>query len=107
MKSLGLTRRGIKSKSTAPKADALTTWPSELLQKEIILGYFGLVCSFVQQTNIAKKIMVLTIHNFPNLCIFATTNTGHHVQQRNTSQKSMNSSRRQTGRGEAKGTHAS
>ena len=30
-KVIGLTRLGIKSKSTAPEADALTTRPSELL----------------------------------------------------------------------------
>ena len=30
-KVIGLTQRGIKPKSTAPEADALTTPPSELL----------------------------------------------------------------------------
>ena len=29
-KVIGLTRLGIKPKFTAPEADALTTWPSEL-----------------------------------------------------------------------------
>ena len=32
-KVIGLTQLGIKSKSTAPEADALTTRPSELLNK--------------------------------------------------------------------------
>ena len=31
LKVIGLTRLGMKPKSTAPEADALTTWPSELL----------------------------------------------------------------------------
>ena len=30
-KIIGLTQLGIKPESTAPDADALTTWPSELL----------------------------------------------------------------------------
>ena len=29
-KVIGLTQLGIKPESTVPKADALTTWPSEL-----------------------------------------------------------------------------
>ena len=32
-KVIGLTRLEIKPKSTAPEADALTIWPSELLNK--------------------------------------------------------------------------
>ena len=31
VKVIGLTRLGIKPEFTAPKTDALTTWPSELL----------------------------------------------------------------------------
>ena len=36
-KVIGLTRLGIKPKSTAPEADALTTRPSELLRRSCSL----------------------------------------------------------------------
>ena len=36
-KVIGLTRLGIKPKSTAPEADALTTRPSELLKMKVCL----------------------------------------------------------------------
>ena len=43
-KVIGLTRLGIKPESTAPEADALTTWPSELLNCDdanasLVTGY--------------------------------------------------------------------
>ena len=38
-KVIGLTRLGIKPKSTAPEADALTTGPYELLMRMIKLSF--------------------------------------------------------------------
>ena len=39
VKDIGLTRLGIKPKSTAPEADALTTRPSKLLKFQQFMRY--------------------------------------------------------------------
>ena len=41
---IGLTRLGIKPKSTAPKADALTTRPSELFNGSAVIACVDHVC---------------------------------------------------------------